>query len=381
MATSANWRCADCDTYNEPAETSCTVCAGTRREAASPTAPGSKPRPASGAKPGPKPTGKSSGAGAARPAAKRPGGAGRPPGPWRCSECDTNNARSDLSCITCGTHWKPAKRSTPKPKPPADTGAGAKKTTPRRTPPTKPTPRSTASSSSSSTPRSTPRGAPSSSSPPRSTPRPSRPGVSGTSGRWASTAPGTARPRTEEGVFFPSSASTGYRPATPPRPEPVYTPGPRPHYIPPRKSSKSTGCLSGCFGIVVLFFLVGLVAQGCDKSSSGSDDSPRTNAEPSCPGRIAAELPEGDGAELVQAFRTKNKQITLCRTASGTLYYYGEFSDGREQGIAMKARTTSNGYEARNGVYRYVVHGGVVTVYESGRKIGEERLQPEPSPS
>ncbi|MBL1109161.1 hypothetical protein JK361_32010 [Streptomyces sp. 5-8] len=129
-----------------------------------------------------------------------------------------------------------------------------------------------------------------------------------------------------------------------------------------------------------MFLLIALVAHGCDSSSESSGSTPRSTAE-ACPERIAAELPGGDGAELVRAFRTKNKQITLCRTASGSLYYYGEFSDGREKGIAMKARATSKGFEARNGEYRYVVHGGAVTIYQSGRRIGEEDLTPEPSPS
>jgi hypothetical protein len=129
-----------------------------------------------------------------------------------------------------------------------------------------------------------------------------------------------------------------------------------------------------------VFFLLGLMAKSCD-SSSGSSGSTPSSVAPTCPDRIAAELPDGDGAELVQAFRTKNKQITLCRTTSGSLYYYGEFSDGREKGIAMKAKTTSDGYEARNGAYRYVIHDGVVTVYQSGSRIGEEELTPEPSPS
>ncbi|MFI1366229.1 hypothetical protein [Streptomyces griseochromogenes] len=139
--------------------------------------------------------------------------------------------------------------------------------------------------------------------------------------------------------------------------------------------------MSSCLGVAVLVFLLGLVAKGCDIGSSDSDSSAPIGTAPACPGRIAAELPDGDGAELVQAFRTKNKQITLCRTASGSLYYYGEFSDGREKGIAMKARTTGGGYEARNGEYRYVIHGGVVKVYQSDRQIGEEDLSPEPSPS
>ncbi|MFJ9855372.1 hypothetical protein [Streptomyces sp. NPDC101150] len=118
-----------------------------------------------------------------------------------------------------------------------------------------------------------------------------------------------------------------------------------------------------------------------DSGSSTPDDSdtsPSTAA--SCPTRIADELPSGDGAELVKAFHTKNKQITLCRTGEGKLYYFGEFSDHREPGIAMPAERTSDGYEASNPPYRYDIHDGVVTIYKSGTRIGQEKVTPDTSP-
>lgn len=377
MVASANWRCADCDTFNGPKEPSCTVCGETRRDSAASTAP--KPPGAAKASSASKPAAKKTGA--PRPPAKRPGGAGRPTADWRCPECDTFNARTDVSCLTCGTSWKAAaKKGTPKsPKSSSSGDATAKKTAPRK-PAKKSPPRSGAGSTGA---RST--GASSASGP---RPASSRPGTSGTSARRTSTASSGTRPRTGEGVFFPSSPSTGYRPTAPtapvppPRPAPVYAPPPRPVYTPPRKS-KDRGCVSGCVGVVVLLFLLGLFAKGCEGAfdSADSGGTNDTGVAATCPTRIAAELPDGDGAELVEAFRTSNKQITLCRTTSGTLYYYGEFSDGREPGIAMKAEQTSEGYEARNGPYRYEIHGKVVTVFQSGRQIGEEDLTPEPSPT
>ncbi|MHC0430645.1 hypothetical protein ACX6XY_10695 [Streptomyces sp. O3] len=133
-------------------------------------------------------------------------------------------------------------------------------------------------------------------------------------------------------------------------------------------------------GLVLYAVTSWLGSLGSDSSTPDDADASPTAAAPSCPTRIADELPSGDGSELVEAFRTGNKQITLCRTPAGTLYYFGEFSDRREPGIAMPARRTSDGYEARNPPYRYRIHGDTVSIYKSGTRIGQEELSPEPSP-
>lgn len=117
-----------------------------------------------------------------------------------------------------------------------------------------------------------------------------------------------------------------------------------------------------------------------DSGDAQSDGTPRGSTAAPCPGRIADALPDGEDAQLVEAFRTHNKQITLCRTSDGDLYYYGEFSDRREKGIAMSASKTVDGYLARNAPYEYVIKDGVVTIYESNRRIGQEKLTPDPSP-
>ncbi|GAB7102755.1 hypothetical protein JCM4814A_10690 [Streptomyces phaeofaciens JCM 4814] len=409
MAPSANWRCTDCDTYNGPAEAACSVCGGTRR-VTPPHASAPRSAPKAGAKAG-------GSSGGSRPAAKRPG-AGRPPADWRCAKCDTNNGRTDLSCIVCGTAWRtatakkgPSGATTEGPskgtsgstakgaasgsgKPPSSgagrpggttagaAGAGAagaakkaapRKPTPKRTPPPTATP---------------------------SAPRASRPGTSGMPGghgtgvggtRTGGTTRGAGRPpRREEAVFYPSSPTMGYRPdaahtpaAAPPPVPPVRLPPSAPSRSARAGTKKMPGCVSGCLGFIVVSFLLSLLARGCESLSGDGASGPDgdTRVATACPARIAAQLPDGDGAELVEAFRTSNKRITLCRTESGSLYYYGEFSDGREKGIAMPAERTSGGYEARNQEYRYEIHDGLVTIYESGTQIGEEKLTPEPSPT
>ncbi|MGW0661046.1 hypothetical protein [Streptodolium elevatio] len=153
--------------------------------------------------------------------------------------------------------------------------------------------------------------------------------------------------------------------------------------------------------MAIVVFVLGLlyaIGKGCDDDPS-SDNSyatggatrtamsgsaaPRATSSGGapCPARIAGRLPSGSGAQLVKAFRTANKQITLCLTREGKLFYFGEFSDQREPGIAMPAQATGGGYEASNPPYRYVIHGNVVTVYNAGTQVGEETLTPLPSPS
>ncbi len=205
-------------------------------------------------------------------------------------------------------------------------------------------------------------------------------------------------------IFYPPPATTGYRPrgSVPPvRPTPPPSGAPPRYWTPPPprtggRSGRKSGdgrAVWGCLSILFVLWLLNQILQGCTNflesvgDSLGEDSyedsydspSPSTTGQP-CPERIARQLP-GEDAELVEAFLTENKQITLCRTADGDLYYYGEFSDGREPGVPMPATETSDGYDAVNDPYRYVIEDDVVTIFENGRQIGEEDLTPLPDPS
>ncbi|WP_353945365.1 zinc finger protein [Streptomyces sp. HUAS MG91] len=317
MAATENWRCGDCDTFNVPAERVCAICGGTRR--------------------GPGPAAAPPRHGAPRPAAKRPAPA-RPAADWRCTKCDTNNTRDDTTCLVCGAGWKTAAK-------PAVRKKGPAKRATKRPPPKKTTP--------AAAPAATPAPAPA----PASTPR-------------------------RESLFHPPPVATGYVPTAPiptPTPPPAPAPAPRP-WTPPPPRRRPGGC-GGCLIALVVGGALLFGAQAYLKSQdSGTGGTDGSGTAAACPTRIADELPSGGGAELVEAYRTENKQITLCRTTAGELYYYGEFSDHREAGIAMRATTTSDGYEASNDPYRYVIHGDLVTIYKSDAQIGEETVTPEPSP-
>ncbi|MFH8380906.1 hypothetical protein ACH4E7_08180 [Kitasatospora sp. NPDC018058] len=81
------------------------------------------------------------------------------------------------------------------------------------------------------------------------------------------------------------------------------------------------------------------------------------------------------------AYRTQDKQITLCRTVAGKLYYYGEFTGRADTGVAMSATQTADGFIAYNGDYTYEISGSTVTISLDGRQLGREKLTRVDSPS
>ncbi|MFG2842836.1 hypothetical protein ACGF12_06620 [Kitasatospora sp. NPDC048296] len=116
-------------------------------------------------------------------------------------------------------------------------------------------------------------------------------------------------------------------------------------------------------------------------STTGEQASGSPDSAAFCPPRIAEELPESGKTTLVAAYRTKDKQITLCRTAAGNLYYYGEFTGRPNTGIAMPAIQTTDGFTARNGAYKYEISGDTVVITVDGRQLGREDLTRIESPS
>jgi len=375
------WQCPKCDTVNGVADGTCMVCDEGKPRAPKPRAPKTRAPKTST----PKTSTRRTGTAASKPdgasgAARRP--ASRPTGDWKCLKCDTRNAATSLSCLVCDTGWKAATKPRA-PKPPTTPTASKTAKTAKATP----KPPGSAKRTGTSTPY-----------------RPTRPGTTrGAPSGGRSSAPRPSPPRSEPSDLFyapPGDGFVGYTPGrrdttptAPPPPPPPYrgVAGSRPRGG-GAPSSEGKSCLKGCLTLFVLGFVLQALVKGCDLpdtwNGSSGDPKPSSSAGAAgpCPERVASELPSGDGAELVEAFRTRNadsgdtKNILLCRTDGGDLYYFGEFADQREKGIAMPAKRTDDGYLAENEPYSYHIHDGVVTITRNGTRIGEERLVKEASP-
>ncbi|MFJ4801187.1 zinc finger protein [Streptomyces murinus] len=354
MAASPTWCCAACGTHNTRSRRTCLIC--------------DEARPA------------------ARSGTDRTGGPARA---WNCVECGTHNARDSLACVVCDASWKTAARPAgdgPKPTPkPSPKPSPARPTAPRK-------PRSATTrpaGSGTAEPRSGTAG------PASGTPR-----TTTTSARTttASAAPGRGTPSTPPPLLFPPpAAAEPVREPEPPRtttvPRPAAPPRstyPRPRTTPVRRPTGGRRTrrrwLKGCLVAVVVLCFGPKALNGCMSALDSSLEAGRNPTAgptgPSCPSRIAKKLPGAGGkATLVRAYRTSNKQITLCRTDDDRLYYYGEFIGRPSTGLAMEAEQTDDGYVARNNPYRYTIHDGEVVITRDGSTIGRERLVPEPSPS
>ncbi|MFJ9892764.1 hypothetical protein ACIQPR_05465 [Streptomyces sp. NPDC091280] len=92
-------------------------------------------------------------------------------------------------------------------------------------------------------------------------------------------------------------------------------------------------------------------------------------AGPPCPTTVAARIPDGSGATLLHTYTTEWNLIRLCETTSGKIYYDGSWlhPDARHkksEEITIPAETTTDGYQARNHGYLYVIKDGSVIIHQ-----------------
>ncbi|ASU84190.1 hypothetical protein CDO52_16575 [Nocardiopsis gilva YIM 90087] len=165
-----------------------------------------------------------------------------------------------------------------------------------------------------------------------------------------------------------------------------------------RRNLTSAGLLGLLVPPLLLLLLYGCAHQGDEPANSGAgaarpaapaptpggDDERASSApdESDCPARIARLFPQPEEGTLVEAFMSADKLITLCRTESGRLFYYGEYYAEPESGTLVPAEVTDNGYVAESGPFRYEISGDEVVVFRNGEELSRDMLMPltEPRP-
>lgn len=130
-----------------------------------------------------------------------------------------------------------------------------------------------------------------------------------------------------------------------------------------------------CSLALLLVLLAGVRARA---PASAPLPDPPINPTPAvqavtCPDRVTLLIP-ADAADLVVAYDAGDKHIVICRTATGELYYYGQYIGRDGTGLLMSAQETAAGLLARNGSYLYEIRGDEVVVSVDGREIVRERL-------
>lgn len=99
-------------------------------------------------------------------------------------------------------------------------------------------------------------------------------------------------------------------------------------------------------------------------------------AASACPSDVAATIPDGDGSTLINAYQTTGFYVTLCQTASGDDYYFGESKQDSSEQITLPAEDDGGTYTATNNGYTYQVDGQDLTVTDNGQTLIDQSLAP-----
>lgn len=109
------------------------------------------------------------------------------------------------------------------------------------------------------------------------------------------------------------------------------------------------------------------------RSTAGTGPAPRTGT--SCPASTSDSMPGGGGA-LIAEYQTSQYEITLCRSASGTIYYHGVQKDSPSQQITLPARLANGSYQSSNAGYTYLITKHDLIVTEGSQILLDQGLSP-----
>jgi hypothetical protein len=94
---------------------------------------------------------------------------------------------------------------------------------------------------------------------------------------------------------------------------------------------------------------------------------------------VADRIPDGTGATLLHAYTTESSLIRLCKTTSGQIYYDGTWlhpdaTHKASEAVTVPAEATTDGYQAANQGYLYVIEGEWVIVHQPTGPTKKYRL-------
>ncbi|WP_405948699.1 hypothetical protein OG588_21390 [Streptomyces prunicolor] len=184
----------------------------------------------------------------------------------------------------------------------------------------------------------------------------------------------------------PQVQPQAYIPIPLPRPVPQAAPPPQPvpqslpqapwTPVPARRRGNTPKVLVVLVAALAAFGIGGYVAK--QKSADPSTAVP-LSAGPPCPDEVTARIPDGTGATLLHTYTTESNLIRLCKTTSGQIYYDGTWlhpdaTHKASEAVTVPAEATTDGYQAANQGYLYVIKGEWVIIHQPKGATKKYRL-------
>lgn len=164
---------------------------------------------------------------------------------------------------------------------------------------------------------------------------------------------------------------------------PTARPLPRPPAPPPPAHSVSTAKYWWLGGLILAAIIVLIYAAGSGSVGNGATPGeavPQAPTAAPCPSEAARWLPGGGAdATLLARYTTPKHVVTVCRLASGQIYYDGQVSGASvnsDTHISLLAQESPGGFTARNGAYTYQITGNEVIVTKNGAVLNRWPLTP-----
>jgi hypothetical protein len=143
--------------------------------------------------------------------------------------------------------------------------------------------------------------------------------------------------------------------------------------VPARRRGNAPKVVAGLVAMAVVAAIgVGIGVYVVKQKSADPSTAVPLRAGPPCPTAVADRIPDGAGATLLHTYTTDSSNpnlIRLCQTTSGQIYYDGTWlhpdaTHKASEAITVPADATTDGYQASNHGYLYVIKGDWVIVHQ-----------------